>query len=44
MLPRLGYNALRLIAVPYVHFEGACSHCGVVKALASAIVVGGGVS
>src|SRR5689334_949814 len=24
--PRLGYKALRLIVVPYVHFEGACVH------------------
>src|SRR5689334_12675334 len=24
--PRLGYKVLRLIVVPYVHFEGACVH------------------
>src|ERR1043166_2135428 len=40
--PRISYRALRLIAVPYVHFEGACLHYLGVKLLASAIVAGNG--
>src|SRR5262249_16762688 len=40
--PRFGYRALRLIAVAYVHFDGACLHYLGVKLFAAAIVAGYG--